>query len=83
MSIESFLNDNDRRLFEVDDSFYVKRVYSDKGIIFECVKEPAIFTTNNKEEVYKWFDEQMADRLGISMDIINYCNEQAMQKVEK
>jgi len=72
--LEIYLKDNDRRLFEISESFYIKRVHAESGTIFECTNEPTIFIAKSRNEVIKWFDEQMAERLNISMDTINYCN---------
>ena len=74
--LEIYLKDNDKRLFEVDETFYIKRVYGEGGTIFECTNEPTVTILKTNDEVKKWFDEQMAERLNIPMDVVNYCNKQ-------
>jgi hypothetical protein len=74
--LEIYLKDNARRLFEVDESLYIKRVYKESEIIFECTNEPTVTVLKTNDEVNKWFDEQMAERLNISLDVVNYCNNQ-------
>ena len=78
--LEIYLADDERRLFEVSESFYIKRIYKDNEIEFECTNEPVIYYCNSKDEVSQWFDEQMAKRLNIPMDVVNYCNEQKAKK---
>jgi len=55
--LEIFLKDDDRRLFELSNSIYIKRVYSENGIIFECVKEPVITNLVKKDDVREWFEK--------------------------
>jgi len=57
--LDSYLDDDDRRLFEIDESFFIKRVYTQNGIVFECVKEPSMFIVENKIAVREWLDEQL------------------------
>ncbi len=55
--LENFLKDDDKRLFELNDLIYIKRVYSENGIIFECVKEPSITILTKKDDVRNWFEK--------------------------
>ena len=74
--LEIYLRDDDKRLFEISESFYIKRVHAENGTIFECTNEPAVTMLKTNDEVNEWFDEQMAERLNIPIDVVNYCNKQ-------
>ncbi len=56
INIEAYLLNNDKRLLEITDTCYIKRVYTSNCIVFECVKELAIFTTKNINEVRDWYE---------------------------
>ena len=56
-NIYRFLEDDNRRLFEIDEIRWIKRVYTEKGIVFECVEEPSTQTLIKKPDVLEWFEK--------------------------
>jgi len=60
--LERYLEDKEKRLFEINESFYIKRVHAESGIIFECTNEPTVFIASNKNVVRNWVDFQMNEK---------------------
>lgn len=54
--LKYYLKNDDRRVFEISKDAYIKRVYTENGIIFECDNGKSILTTSSKEEVREWFE---------------------------
>ena len=54
--INKYLKDDTRRVLQIDDNNYIKRVYSENGIIFECSHNEAIFTTDEVKKVLEWYE---------------------------
>jgi len=52
--LEIYLSNNDKRLFEINKSCYIKRVYISNEITFECNHETNVFIAENKDMVRKW-----------------------------
>ncbi len=65
--LEIYLKDNDRRLFEISESFYIKRVHTENGIYFECTNEPTVFIAKNKKIVRGWFEYQTKEKTLIEL----------------
>ena len=57
--LQMFLNDDDKRLFEINSKLdiYIKRVYTENGIVFECCNVNTISTFSTKNEVINWYNE--------------------------
>jgi len=59
-AINQFLEDDTRRLLEISPDNWVKRVYTDNGILFECeqvkkAKETILSIYKKKSDVLQWY----------------------------
>ncbi len=51
--IEQYLKDDTRRLIELDD-LYIKRVYTEQGIVFECGTGDTVTECRTADQVKQW-----------------------------
>ena len=54
--IERYLQDDTRRLLELSETAYIKRVYTESAIVFECCIDNSVYTTEDKNQVKNWID---------------------------
>ena len=53
----NYLNDNEQRLFVIQENIsFIKRVYTENEIVFECESNSSVFDTTSKQEVIDWFN---------------------------
>ena len=50
-SFEKYLYEKQKYLLKISDVFCIKRIYTNNEIVFECVKEPTIFTTKDINKI--------------------------------
>jgi len=59
-TINQFLEDNARRLLEITPTSWIKRVYTENGVLFECEeakkgKETRLNAYGKKSDVLQWY----------------------------
>ncbi|MEN4054080.1 hypothetical protein [Sulfurimonas sp. NWX79] len=57
-----FLKDDTRRLLEITQATWIKRVYTENGILFECEnakegKGTTLNTYDKKADVLEWYEQ--------------------------
>ena len=59
-NINQFLENNTKRMLEISSDIWVKRVYTENGIFFECEKtekgkDTTLSTYRKKSDVLEWY----------------------------
>lgn len=60
--LDIYLLDNEKRLFEIETNFFIKRVYTENQTIYECTNKTITNIAHTKEDVKKWFTEQIENK---------------------
>jgi len=58
-SYQRFILDTEIRLFMISESqdIWIKRVYTENGILYECNNKDTLTTFDNTYDVNEWFNE--------------------------
>jgi len=59
--LEEFLQTKHKRLYEIEEQFYIKRIYTEDSILYECTNQTATHIAKDEKAVKQWWlDEQQA-----------------------
>ncbi len=59
---ERFFSDEDIRLLHINgNTTYIKRTYTEQGILYECAHRETVTTLDNINAVHEWIEELKDD----------------------